>query len=249
MSRGKRLLVAVLLLVITNIVCAQDSLKHTSFSLSVGGNEVLNKDEFQSPYTYRGASLHVNSNYTIRRGRREQVIDFTYSAGQVKSIVSPRADTKMLFLNYDYFYALKTSRTNRSFHISFGPGLHTFLSSTNYLPDVELPVRYSSASAYLTLSGKLASQLSKRSHVSMQLVLPVLGLVYRPDFEIDGKTLTKLTLPGKANLFCIDLGYEYGLRSRLTLKANYRYNYFTFDQPRHITILSNGISLGVMKNF
>ena len=83
----------------------------------------------------------------------------------------------------------------------------------------------------------------------MQLGIPVFGLVYRPDFEINGKTLTKTTLIGKSNLFSVKLEYAYKLTNRLDFTATYTYNYFMFDEPRPITILQNGLAIGIRRTF
>jgi hypothetical protein len=83
----------------------------------------------------------------------------------------------------------------------------------------------------------------------MQVALPIAGVVYRPNFEIDGETLTKVTLPGKSNLFSITLDYNYKLTPKLSVTATYHYNYFTFNKPRPITILQNGLFIGVRKTF
>lgn len=238
--------VVVLASTITN---AQDSLKHSTLSFSVGLNSISNKDAFQSPYTYRGTNLLFNSTYIGFGAKGQHIIDLTYSGGQIKSIVSPQANNQLLRLNYDYLFNLKGKNTNEKFTPSLGIGFHTLLSNTNYLPKVESPKSYFSGVAYLTLSGNILYRLNKKSSIRTQLGLPVVGLVYRPDFEINGKTLTKTTLIGKSNLFSIKLEYDYKVTPKLSLTATYNYNYFTFDEPRPITILQNGLSIGLRKIF
>ena len=77
----------------------------------------------------------------------------------------------------------------------------------------------------------------------------MVGFVYRPDFEINGKTLTKATVLGKGSLFSVKVEYDHKLSSKLYLTASYNYNYFTFDEPRPITILTNGLLIGLRKTF
>ena len=99
---GKRYLVSFTLALALTNVCAQDNLKYSKISLSIGFNNVSNKDALQSPYTYRGTNLLFNSTYTRIRIKGQQIIDLTYSGGHIKSIVSPQADNGLLFFNYDY---------------------------------------------------------------------------------------------------------------------------------------------------
>ena len=103
--------------------------------------------------------------------------------------------------------------------------------------------------AFLTFSGNILYRLNKKSAVRVQAGLPLFGFVYRPDFEINGKTLTTTTGLGKGNLFSVKAEYDYELSSKLYLTASYSYTYFSFDEPRPITILTNGLSVGLRKTF
>lgn len=249
MSFRKWYLSFVLVLVLLNVAHAQDSLKYSTLSLGIGFNTISNNDAFQSPYTYRGTNLLFNSIYARFRTTGLQIVDLTYSGGQIESIVSPKANNKLLLFNYDYLFNLKTKSAYKKFIPSLGFGLHTLLSNTNYLPEVESPKSYLSGAAFLTLSGNIQYQITKKSSVRMQFGLPVFGLVYRPDFEINGKTLTKTTFIGNSILLSAKLEYDYKLTPRLNLTATYNYNYFTFDEPRPIAILQNGLAIGIRKTF
>jgi hypothetical protein len=249
MSIKKCFIVAVVILTLSDVTLAQDSLKYSTISLSIGFNNISDKDEFQSPYTYKGTNLLLNTTYTRFSPRGQHIIDLTYSGGNIKSVVSPQANNKLVLLNYDYLFNLNRTRINKKLIPSVGVGFHTLLGFTNYLPEIEAPVSYTSAGSYLTLSGNVLYRLSKKSSISMQLGLPVFGLVYRPDFEINGKTLTKTTLIGQSALLSAKIEYSLKLNPRLNFIATYNYNYFTFDEPRPITILQNGLSIGLRKTF
>jgi hypothetical protein len=237
------------ILALSNVGLAQDSLKYSTISLSIGLNNISDKDEFQSPYTYKATNLLFNSTYTRFLQRGQHIIDLTYSGGHIESVVSPQANNKLVLLNYDFLFNLNRKRFSKKLIPSLGIGLHTLLSTTNYLPEIEAPVSYTSAGSYLTLSGNILYLLSKKSSLSMQLGLPVFGLVYRPDFEINGKTLTKTTLIGQSALFSAKMEYSLKLNPSLNFIATYNYNYLTFDEPRPITILQNGLSIGLRKTF
>jgi len=249
MSVGKCFIGLVYVLSLSHFTYAQDSLKYSTLSLGLGLSAISNKDAFQSPYTYRGTNLIFNSTYAKFGPKAQHIIDLTYSGGEMESIVSPIADNKLLLLNYDYLFNLKTKSISKRFIPSMGIGLHTLLSNTNYLPKVESPKSYFSGGAYLTLSGNILYQLNKRNSIRMQLGLPVFGLVYRPDFEINGKTLTKTSPIGKSSFFSFKLEYAYKLRANLNITATYNFNYFTVDEPRPISILQNGLLIGVRKTF
>lgn len=239
----------VLVFALSNVTHAQDSLKYSTISFGIGLNTISNKDAFQSPYTYRGTNLLFNSTYTRFRKRGQHIIDLTYSGGQIESIVSPKANNKLLLFNYNYLFNLKTKSASGKFMPSLGFGLHSLLTNTNYLPEVESPKSYLSGGAYLTLNGKILYHLNRKSSVRMQLGLPFFGIVYRPDFEINGKSFTKTTLIGKSNLFSVKLEYDYKLTPRLNLTATYNYNYFTVNEPRPVIILQNGLLIGLRKTF
>jgi len=179
----------------------------------------------------------------------QQIVDVTYSAGGMRSVVSPRAKSQLFVANYDYLFKVRRETASQTFIPSLGVGLHSLLASTNYLPNVELPVTYLTATAFLTLSGNVLYRLNKRNQVRMQIALPVAGIVYRPDFEINGKTLTRLTAPGKGGLFFVKLEYAYTISRALDITATYQYNYFSFDEPRPIAILQGGLFFGIRKKF
>ena len=236
-------------LTLTTNINAQDSTRSSALAFNIGLNTTYNKDKFQSPYTYSGTNLLINSTFTRSQAKGQHRIDLTYSGGHIKSIVSPEANTTLLLLSYDYLLNLRSKKSDRKFMPSLGMGLHTLLSNVNYLPKIESPVNYLSGCAYLTLSGNASYIFSNKSRVTIQGALPFFGLVYRPDFEINGKTLTKTAFWAKGNLFNVKLEYEYTLTPKLNITATYQYSYFTYDEPRPVTILQNGFLIGLKRTF
>lgn len=236
-------------LAVTNVLNAQDSLRYSTLSLSVGANNISNKDVFQYPYTYRGTNVLINSIYTHVGIKGWHSLDVMFSLGQLKPVVAPHANGKLLCINYDYLINFKRKIFREKISPFLGVGLHTLLSSINYLPSIEEPNRYLSSGSFLTLSGSVVYHLTKKSGMNVQVGVPIFGLVYRPDFEINGKTLSKTTLVGKGSLFSMKLLYDYKLTSSLYFNAAYTYTYFTFDEPRPITVLQNGFTIGLRKTF
>jgi hypothetical protein len=232
------------------ILYAQDSLNYSTLSLHIGGSQVMNKDMFQSPYTYRGLNFSFSSAYTRVRNENREILEFMYTGGNIQSIVSPKANNRIFVFNYDRLFGVRPATANKKLSLSAGIGLRTLLSSTNYLPDIELPRTYISASAWLALSGSVTYRFNNNSTLSLKTGIPIFGVVHRPDFEINGKTLTRATFAGKNILFSAGLTYSYRLSPKVNLVAAFRYHYFTFDgRAPSLSLLQNGLTMGVKKRF
>lgn len=238
-----------LIIATCNNLHAQDSLKHSTFSLAAGFNRIASKDQFQSPYTYRGTNVLLNASYTRYGSKGYHIAELSYSGGEVASIVSPKADSRMIQFNYGYLFNLGTKNANRKLIPSLGFGLQNIVSTINYLPKIQSPKSYTSTAAYLALRGSISYYFNEKNSVTIQAALPVLGLAYRPDFDVEGKAFTKMTYIGKSGLFSADMKYNLKLSSRLSLQAAYRWSYFMFDSPRPVTILQNGFSVGLRRIF
>ena len=105
---------------------AQDSLNYSTLSLNAGGSHLMNKDMFQSPYTYRGLNFSFGSAYTRVRSENLQALEFVYTGGHIQSIVSPKANNRIFVLNYDRLFRVgAASAANRRLNISAGIGLRT----------------------------------------------------------------------------------------------------------------------------
>jgi hypothetical protein len=174
-----------------------------------------------------------------------------YTGGAIQSIVSPKAKNGLFVFNYDYLFNRRGgSMSTKKLNISAGIGLRTLLSSTNYLPDVELPKTYFSGSAWLALSGNAIYSINNKSSLALKTGIPVFGVVLRPDFEINGKTLTRATFVGKNMLLSGELTYTYRLSPKINLVAGYHYHYFTFeDKTPSVSLLQNDLSIGLNKRF
>lgn len=249
MNKIKLPLIIILHIAQMHVSEAQNSQAYSTFSLNLGVNQTWTKDEFQSPYTHKGLNPLIHASYERVKKRGQHSLDLSYSSGKIKSIVSPHANQKLITLNYDYFFNTKSRKINQRLYTSFGVGLHTFLSATNYLPDIEQSLNNYSGNIYLTLSVCASYQLSNKSRIKMQIELPTIGVVYRPDFEINGKTLTNISTLNDRFLISTALGYEFRLSSKVSVTADYRFKYFAFDEPRPLVNIQNGFSLGLKYKF
>ncbi|HTE34624.1 MAG TPA: hypothetical protein VK666_29800 [Chryseolinea sp.] len=240
---------AAIIAALSTVANAQDSLKYSTISLGVGFNSIENKDAFQSPYTYRGANMMFNATYSNVRVKGHHIIDVNYTAGHIKSIVSPQARNELLLLNYDYLFKLKSRKGDGKFVPSLGLGLHTLISKTNYLPTIERPTSYLSAAVVMTFSGDMQYRFGNKNSLRLQFAIPVVGLTYRPDFEINGKSSTAAASVSIANVFTFKLEYEYKLAPKLGLFAGYYYHYTMIDEPSQLVISQNIFLVGVRKKF
>ena len=232
---------------LSHSVCAQDSLKYSTVSLSLGANRILNKDRFQSPYTYKGINLPVAVRYSRITPRLEQHVLLSYSAGGIKSSVSPRANNQLLVFNYDYLLRIRSG--SGRFVFFAGPSMQMFLDRVNYLPHIEEPTSYLTGAANLSLTGLARYTIDGRSSLSLKVSVPIVGVVYRPDFEIYGKTRADVASFINGSIYGVDLQYRYTLTSRVSAVAGYSFNYFRFDKPRSIDMLWSGFSVGVSMRF
>lgn len=245
-----RIVIAILLAALMSSgLHAQDSLRYSAVSVGTGVRQVLNKDKFQSPYTYKGIDPSFNVGYLNVTPKRKHSLDLGYTTGKIESAVSPKANNQLLTLDYDYLLNVTPAGGNKRFSFFAGPGIQAFMSSTNYLPGVEMSGSYLSAAAYLSLNGEAVYHPGNRSRLELKVSVPVGGFVYRPDFEVNGESMTKASVIGNSLLLNAGLQYVYQLKSDLSIIASYQFNYFQFDEPRAVNVLWHGLSIRLCKRF
>lgn len=249
MSLSKYWIFLLFILFQLNVVLGQDSSTYSGISLRSGVNYILNKDEFQSPFTYKGINPLLNSTYTRSTSKKLLFIDFSYSTGSIKSTVSPKAKNKIAGFSFDYLFKLRLNGCLSKFTPSVGFGVHALVSKTNYLPDIALPKKYLTAGSFLTLSGNGLYRINTKSNIGIQFNLSLFSFIYRPDFEINGNTLNTFSFIGKSNFVTAKLEYDYEISPKVKFTTTYGYSYFTFQDPRPITILQSGLLVGMKKTF
>ncbi|HEY5747778.1 MAG TPA: hypothetical protein VIU12_17010 [Chryseolinea sp.] len=233
----------------THVSSGQDTLRNTSLSFRAGVGVLYMKDEFQSPYTYSGTNPLIGLTGVMNRSRGSHNLDLSFSWGKIQSIVSPKANTATLSVHYDYLVQLTNPDKQKRLVFSAGLGLHSVTNRSTYLPNIELPVYSISSTAFMSASAQVHYALNKKSQLMAQASLPIAGIVYRPDFEVDGKSLLKFTSPTSSQLFYFKATYAHRLRPRLHFIATYDYSYFSTDEPRSLTFLNQGLTIGLRKTF
>ena len=224
-------------------ILAQDSTRHHSLGVTLGVTSVHNKDEFQSPYTYKGTNFLLGLSYICTTPRNRHEVVFDLSGGHLQSSVSPVANSQTGLLTYDYFFRTKAFASKLSG--ALGLGLHAIATRVNYLPDVELPKRYLTAGAFLAADGRLRYSISRRSALEFNASVSTLGVVYRPDFDIHGKSFTSAAFWGNSLFYTITLSYVYQLNPKLDFLVSYRYQNFVCNEPKPIYLSQQGLSIGL----
>lgn len=227
------------------VTYGQDTLQQATIAINAGVNHISNKDEFQSPYSYRGTNLMFGAAYAHTSANSQQMADVGYATGKIRSIVSPEADNHLVTLKYNHLFRIRPGNLPEKLDIYAGAGLYAFLSNTNYLPDIAGTKSYLSASANVMLNGKAVYKYNSKASLLLQAGLSAVGVVHRPDFEIYGDKLTKVAMIGENNLILLKLRYDYRLNSRMSCFVSYDYSYFSYNGPRRITLLQNGLLFGL----
>jgi hypothetical protein len=241
--RGWLTMVAIGIVLMGSPVFAQDSTRHHSLGVTLGVTNVHNKDEFHSPYTYNGRNFLLGLSYFRTTSRNSQEVLFDLSTGHLHSSVSPAANSQVGLLSYDYFF--RTKAISNKLSGALGLGLHAMATRVNYLPDVELPKSYLTAGTFLAAGGRLRYSISRRSALEFNASISTLGVVYRPDFDINGKSLTGAAFWGNSLFYTVKLSYIFQLNPKLDFVVSYRYQYFGYNEPRPIYFSQNGLSIGL----
>jgi hypothetical protein len=133
--------------------------------------------------------------------------------------------------------------------LSFGGGLAGLLTGSTYLPEIEQPDRFVTANANLEAAGRVSYILTEKSRFGLNIRIPVFGLAYRPDFEVDGNDYigvnSLVTNPGISGI----LEYEYRIGPYYGLMFKYIYNYYTFPDPRLFALMQNAFTVGFNLKF
>ena len=224
-------------------VNAQDSTRHNTFGVRIGMAGIHIKDEFQSPYTYKGTNFQFGLSYVHTTPRHQHEFAVDLLSGHLQSAVSPRGNGQIGFFSYDYFFQKR--KLTHKLDGQLGLGLHAVASRINYLPEVELPVTYLTAGGFLALDGRLRYQLSPRSALELNASVSTVGVVYRPDFDINGKSSTRAAYLGNSLFYTVKVAYVYQVNPKLDLTLGYRYQYFTYREPRPIYLSQHSLYVGV----
>jgi hypothetical protein len=226
---------------------AQTNPDTSTLYLSAGADLITLKDQFQSPYTYKGAEMMFHLAHIRFKDAIIQHFNLGYSKGNIGPIVSPDAKNSIIFLNYALMFSVPKLPPNLS--VAFGGGLAAMLTGSTYLPELEKPDRYVTANANLEAAGRISYTIDRNNRLGFSLRLPLIGLAYRPNYEVDGREYfgmnSIVTNPGLSGI----LEYEYRIGPYYGLMLKYIYNYYTFPDPRLFAVMQNAFTLGFNLKF
>jgi hypothetical protein len=239
--------VILVLLSLAGNSAAQTRMDTSTLYLSAGANIITLKDQFQSPYTYQGTEMMFHLSHVRFKDKSVQNLNFGYSKGKIGPVVSPDAKNSVVFLNYALMYSVPDLPANLS--VSLGGGLDAMLTGSTYLPEIEQPKRFVTANANLDAAGRISYTYNSKHRIGVSIRLPLIGLAYRPNFEVDGREYfgmnTLFTNPG---IFGI-LEYEYRIGPYYGLMFKYIYSYYTFPDPRMFAMMQNAFTVGFNLKF
>jgi hypothetical protein len=133
--------------------------------------------------------------------------------------------------------------------LSFGGCLAAMLTGSTYLPEIEQPDRFVTANANLEAAGRISYTLDEKNRIGLSIRLPLIGLAYRPNFEVDGREYfgmnSIVTNPGISGI----LEYEYRIGPYYGLMFKYLYSYYTFPDPRMFALMQNSFTAGFNLKF
>jgi hypothetical protein len=226
---------------------AQTSPDTSTLYLGAGAEIITLKDQFQSPYTFQGTEVMFHLAHVRFKARNIQNLNFGYSKGKIDPVISPEAKNSLIFLNYALMYRIQDLPPNLS--LSFGGALAAMLTGSTYLPEIQKPQRYATANANLEAAGRISYTLNEKNRLGLSIMLPLIGLAYRPNFEVDGPDYigmnSLVTNPGLSGI----LEYEIRIGPYYGLMFKYLYTYYTFPDPRMFALMQNAFIVGFNLKF
>lgn len=226
---------------------AQTNPDTSTLYLSAGANFITQKDQFQSPYTFQGGEMMFHLSHVRFKDNNIQNLNLGYSKGKIGPVVSPHAKNSLIFLNYALMYRIPELPPNLA--LSFGGCLAAMLTGSTYLPEIQQPQRYVTANANFEAVGRISYSLDEKNRVGLSIRLPLIGLAYRPNFEVDGQDYIGMnsivTNPGISGI----LEYEYRIGPYYGLMFKYLYGYYTFPDPRMFALMQNAFTVGFNLKF
>lgn len=267
----QRLTITFVLVLLCLCLWAQDNKKNT-ITLVLGYHHNKSQDLIFSPLIYSGGSLgRISLGYDriTKKGRHNFVIDFdqaevessapllTFNAGGEIT----RSASSATFLNIRYGY-LHGVWSNNNFDISVGGLLDTQFHLLEYqfaLNEDEGYVFTHSAS----FQAAARWTLSERQFVRVATSFPVLSFVARPTYAIvdneeiqfDGSDVAFLykrgAFEGPFGFIKIQMKLDYvrSLSPGVDFLAGYEFRYLRYSDPLAISVVKNGINVGLNFKF
>ena len=218
--------------------------------ISAGVAPLQIKDQFHSPYTYRGMGLNLQATYEQERTKTQWQLEAGYTQANLQSIVSRKASTRLVDLVLNYHWRLSPAdQPQNRLHYFGGVGLRLFGNSTNYSPDSEVATVQATAAVSLGASARISYRFNPVHRLQVQAFASVVSAVYRPDYAYSGKEHLAATWLGKSPILAVQASYQYQFRKNYRATCSYQMSYFKYDQPRSVIWLRQNVSIGIHRSF
>jgi hypothetical protein len=227
--------------------------KH-SIGASIGINDFHLKDEYLSPYVFRGRMFSSGLAYQLKLNQSRHGIDAFFSIGSIDSDLQPRDVTQYVaYLSYSFVRALHNSEiAGRPLEFSLGTGISTFMIANEFvLKDVYVDHSWYWAHS-LNLHLRCDYQLATRKSLALQLMTPAFRLVSRPvhghymvkgnefegklDFLKNAPTQVESEFLWENLVLFSEIEFRQRLGNRFNLRFTYWFGYASSDKPINISM-------------
>ncbi len=244
--------------------------KKNFLSASVGINDFHLRDEYLSPYSYNGSLFSSAIKYKLKFTKSEHIVNIGFSTGDIDSDSrSLNASQYFGAASYSFYYSLNRFEIHKQqMEIFIGTGLSTSFIKTDIVTPESITWYGSNDITWywsydINFHLKSDYGFSSRDNVSVQLSMPLVSWVSRPDYghnfskrniEVSNDFLNAASGAKQQFLwdnFTLLIGFEYThlIYETLSLKGNYYFVYASDSAPLDMKMYMNSFLAGVQWQF
>lgn len=242
----------------------QSSKKHEiGFSFAYAYHE--NRDLLVSPLIYAGGEAPLRLSYHYKGTKNRHHLRISYSSGSLQSSVGNVTDDIRGGLQYVYHRHVATL-PNNNIRIFSGFIWDNTISAREYkfqnLAGSETSGEFLSS---LNLSLLSEYEINQKTHLGLQIFIPVLAYLLRPGFalgppdgfngDIGDNNITSIFTAGDVATVNNYLhmrtivSYEKNVSSQVDLRLEYQFIFYQIKKPRKISTVSNSLAFGIILLF
>lgn len=239
------------LLILPNLFSQTDY--KNSFDVKAGISDFHIMDETAASLIFRNKGIMAGLGYQWNKPKYRHLIEANYYYSSLDSKYEQYfADNYRLGVRYNYLRKVGISR-----HVNFwvGGGVYSFIyyfRLTNKVPQIidGTETYYLSHTAEFSLLSEYA--FNGDNKVNLMIHLPLLSFVSRPGYSYDvvAQKSFRFKLFGKASPFWenkfiqIGLFHRHNLNKGWILYGKYDFQYFSYPEPRKVSLYMNNFSIG-----
>ncbi len=238
-----------------------------SLGVTVGFNDVHQKDKFLSPVVFSNVFYAVGVSFESKTLTNRHALEASFGSGPLNSDIQPReAFAYIGQVSYAYTHIVDTwDMGGNPFELSLGAGLSTFVTNTDFnVTDKLYNVTTYDQSWYwahavnVLLRGEYSP--GAENSISFQLTMPLAQLVSRPgtghsfnnrNAEVHENFLNAAT-QGKLDFLWDNvtiLGeceYRHRIIEHLAVRGIYSFRYVSSDRPVNFGMYMNTVVVGIL---